>query len=309
MKIKSVSFLDDSSFDEIIDIYKNDGIVLVKNIVFNNDINEYSSLYPNNTHRYDVLPKSIDQLSFTKKLGDGLGWFPNSTSSFWDHIIVENHGRTDLSQFSDKDLIICWHLEHVDYDIYNPLLASVWSMWHCELDANGNAGNTFFVDSQKVYDLLDEDEKSFISKCFLSWYDIDNSGPHEGSAVVNHWLTNKPIIRIEITPSVVTDLKLFSGRSPRDDEIKRFNSIKSKIMSIIENNTDIRMVHSWQKNDIIVVDLQRMAHTVTGGFKSKDRMFTNFFAYLKNPYDMEEQEKPLIWREEWIKNQNNFDIM
>lgn len=293
---------------EISDIYKEFGIVVIRGLSFDKDRQEYNKIYPNNKHQYDVATTASEQFDLVKKLGDILGWSPNSEVDSWDDIIVENHSRMDLSGFSSEDTIICWHLEHVDYDMYDPLLASVWTMWHCDLDKDGKAGNTWFVDSEMVYKELSKKDQQFLSKCFLQWYDIDGSGPHQAKAVVPHWLTKNNIIRIELTPGLDLELLEFDGRSPTNQEAQEFKIVFSKVMNIIENNKKIRLVHRWQKDDIVIPDLQRMAHTVTGGFSSKDRIFTNFFTYLKDPRKLKEEEKPLIWRKDWTEkvfgNQN-----
>jgi len=303
MKIKIVNIIKNLSdqLKEVADIYKKDGIVVIRGLSFNEDIKEYKRIYPNNQHQYDVLPLAKEQFKLVKELGDILGWIPNKNTESWEDIIVENHSRLEAPSQSPNDLIISWHLEHVDYDMYDPLLASVWSMWHCKLEPGGQSGNTWFIDSEKIYKELDEEEGEFLSKCFLTWYDIDGSGPHLGNAVVNHWLTKNKIIRIEITPEVEVNLFRFDNEVPTIAHIEKFKLIFKKVMDIVENNKNLRMVHQWEENDVVIPDLQRMAHTVTGGFNSKDRIFTNFFVYAKDPRSLEETEKPLIWRKDWTE--------
>jgi hypothetical protein len=41
------------------------------------------------------------------------------------------------------------------------------------------------------------------------------------------------------------------------------------------------MVHRWQQGDLIIPDMFKLAHAVTGGFKSEDREFRGIWAYQK----------------------------
>lgn len=283
--------------DEIKQVFLKDGVFALRGLKL--DADEYQRIYPDKVVDKNLLPKAPEQFELTKTLGDFFGWYPNSKSTSWDHIMVENHSRNDISKYSKDDNIIDWHLEHVDYDSHIPLLASVWSMWNLSLAPSSGSGNTLFVDSALLYSELSDSDAEFLSKCLVTWYDTDNSGPHSSEAVVEHWLTGSPTIRLEITSSVRLFLKSFDGKTPAQEEKNRFDQIKKNIVQRIGTNK-LSLVHEWYLGDVVVPDLQRMAHTVTGGFKPHERTFTNFFTYLRDPYLLSEAEKPLIWRQEWV---------
>lgn len=285
------------NLEEIKQVFVKDGVFALRGLSL--DADEYPRIYPHNVVNQDLLPKAPEQFELTKMLGDFFGWHPNSKSTFWDHIMVENHSRNDISKYSKDDNIIAWHLEHVDYDSHIPLLASTWSMWNLEIIPGSGAGNTFFTDSGLLHKELNHSDAEFLSKCLVTWYDIDTSGPHKSPAVVKHWLTGKPIIRLEITPSVKLFLKSFDERVPTQEEKNRFDEIKKNIVQRVRTS-ELSLVHEWLCGDVVVPDLQRMAHTVTGGFRPHERTFTNFFTYLKDPYLLSEAEKPAIWRQEWV---------
>lgn len=239
------------------------------------------------------------QLDLCKRLGDILGWYPNSNTKNWDHRWVEDHSRAEKDEKTKNDIIIDWHLEHVDYDIYCKMVAANWNMWNFKADPG--SGSTLFVDSSEVYDLLSKEDQLFLSRCNLTWfdYDIDNpgSGPHYGPAIVPHWISKKPVIRIEITTFVEPRIHLFDDSVPSEDQQLIFKNLRLKIMDIIANNEEIRFVHEWQQADVVIPDLQRMAHTVLGGFKSEDRTFTNFWSFDKDPDILSINERPLVWRD------------
>lgn len=236
-----------------------------------------------------------DHFKLTTSLGDILGWYPNSDSKEILHKYTEDHGHNEGKKGkSGSDVILNWHLEHVDYDYYCPLVAGVWNMWNFKCDPS--AGITYFVDSSEVYNLMTEEEKDFLSKSLVVWADLDESGPHRAKAIQPHWKTGKPVIRIEITDGVKLRLESFDGREPTQEEQEKFQKLNSKFFDIVENNEDIRFYHSWKENDIVIPDLWVMAHAVTGGFDSKDRTFTGYWIFSKDPESLEEDEMPLVWR-------------
>jgi alpha-ketoglutarate-dependent taurine dioxygenase len=242
--------------------------------------------------------KEEEHLDLAKKMGDILGWFPNSNTSFWKHRCIEDHSRTDKTLSDADNILIDWHLEHVDYDIYCPIVGALWNMWNFK--ENSEVGKTLFVDSCEVYEMLTKSEQDFLAGCILEWFDSDldnpGSGPHQAPVIVEHWISKKPLIRIEITTSVETVLKKNNGKNPSEEDIKLFNDIKNKILNIISNNNEIRFTHKWTEGDVLIPDLQRMAHTITGGFSSEKRTFTNFWTFSKNPDILKDNEKPLVWR-------------
>lgn len=282
-----------SSMDEISAEFISSGVLAIRGLSLDND--EYESIFPDNSNKHqDIVPSAIDQTNLAKHLGDRLGWFPNSSVDSWSRKFVENHSRLDLSLSSPDQPIIDWHLEHVDYDSYIYLVASVWNMWH--FDSIPGTGNTWFVDSLKLYDSLNKADRDFLSACILQWYDSDGSGPHQAPAVAKHWLRLGDQVRMEITTGVRLSISSYHGSPPTEEQQAEFRQIKIRIMKLIYAMGEEKSYHSWKKGDVVIVDLFRMIHTVGGGFDHKDRIFTNIFAYSKNPEILSEEEKPIIWR-------------
>lgn len=236
-----------------------------------------------------------EQEKLTRDLGDVIGWFPNNLSPNIINKYTESHSQnTRMSGSDGKKVILDWHIEHVDYDAYCPLVAGLWNMW--KFNCEPGTGLTYFVDTTKVYALLDESEKQFLLDSEISWTDSYGFGPHYGVAAVPHWLTSEPTIRVEITLHVKTTLHSYKGSSPSEADVDTFNTIHGKIMNIIENNLDLRHVYEWQQGDILIPDLFSMAHAVTGGFDPKDRSFTGHWLFSKDPSSLSVEERPYAWR-------------
>ena len=234
------------------------------------------------------------QFAFSKKLGDVLGWFPNSVNETWDHQWEEGHSSVSKVSQGPDEIIIDWHLEHVDYDPFCPMVAAMWNMWNFK--SKPGSGNTMFVDSSEVYQLLSDQDKDFLNGCNVEWLTSHGDGPHESLAVRKHWIHQNPVIRVDITERAKVRLKSLHGSKPTSLDQQRFLTIMSFVIENIHNNLDIRYVHSWQEGDILIPDLQKMAHTVCGGFNIGDRTFTNFWSFLRNPQALSPEETPKAWR-------------
>lgn len=241
-----------------------------------------------------------EQIELVKALGDIIGWYPNSSSKDLLHKYLENHASNGGLKSSDPDQIILdWHLEHVDYDEYVPLIGGVWNMLKFQCDPE--AGKTYFSDSCLAYEMFTKEEQDFLSKCYLTWYDVNGSGPNYAPVVVSHWLSGNPLIRIEITKQVDTQLHKFDGRQPTDEEVHKFKELKNKFHDIIDNYEPHRIVHRWQEGDIVIPDLFRMGHAVTGGFDPSEREFNGFWLFSENPEGRAQEDMPIVWRDEWAK--------
>ena len=246
---------------------------------------------------------SIRGLSFSKEeqekltldLGDTIGWFPNNSSPTILNKYTESHSQnTRVSDSDGQKIILDWHIEHVDYDRHCPLVAGLWNMWH--FDCTPGTGLTYFVDTTKVYTLLDESEQQFLLDSEISWTDAYGFGPHYGTAAVPHWITGDPTIRIEITRHIKTSLILYKGSEPSEERVSAFKTLQDKILDIIETNLDLRYVYQWQQGDILIPDLFSLAHAVTGGFDPKDRSFTGHWLFSKDPSSLTDEELPDAWR-------------
>lgn len=236
-----------------------------------------------------------EQIQLVKDLGDLIGWYPNNKSRDILHKYQENHSANKYLEYSEPDeVILDWHLEHVDYDSFVPLVGGVWNMFKFTCDSN--VGKTYFLDSCEAYKLFTEEEQEFLKKITLVWNDVDGSGPHYAPVVVNHWISGNPLIRIEITKEVNPIISDFDGREATNEEMLRFLELKAKFHDIVDNNEDLRIIHKWQQGDIAIPDLYRMAHAVTGGFDSSEREFWGFWLFSKNPEIEDPEKMPIVWR-------------
>jgi alpha-ketoglutarate-dependent taurine dioxygenase len=226
-----------------------------------------------------------EQFDFAKKLGNLIGWsLLNDTSEY-----IENHVRKSDFKHGPDDIIVEWHVEHTYYT--NPIVASTWNMYNFK--TNPENGKTYFVDTNVVFNMLSKEEQEFLTSCIIVEPDsVRNSQLKTGFVsgqthladnypiIVKHWLTSKPIIRFTILPEpMIMKLVSYKNQDPNKDTLKYFKSLIRKIEDIIWNNEDIRIVHRWQQGDLVIPDLFKLAHAVTGGFRPEDREFRGIWGY------------------------------
>jgi alpha-ketoglutarate-dependent taurine dioxygenase len=78
---------------------------------------------------------------------------------------------------------------------------------------------------------------------------------------------------------MIVDLVSYKSESPKKSELRYFQTLIRKIEDIVWNNEDIRIVHRWQQGDLVIPDLFKLAHAVTGGFRPEDREFRGIWGY------------------------------
>lgn len=236
----------------------------------------------------------LEQKSLVQTLGDLAGWYPNTSSVDIKHVYREDHGSNKASVFtSGNDIMLDWHLEHVEYDAYIPLIGGLWNMMNFKCDKE--SGKTYFLDSQEAYKLLSKDNIDFLLKSVLTWKATNGTGPHFSPAIKNHWKTKNPLVRLEITESVYVSLNTFDNRPPTPREKEKFKEIEREFKYIVKENLDLRIVHKWEEGDIVIPDLFRMAHAVTGGFDPKDRKFTGMWLFAGDLEKSPKENLPNWW--------------
>lgn len=246
-------------------------------------LDDIASLYKTNVVVGVRGPNLSDeeQVIFTKALGDMLGWYPNNTSDFKQKY-QENHSK-NLAKDSTTGDEVClpWHLEWVKYD--NPIIGATWNMIHFEIDPEN--GKTYFVDSSKIYEQMPEDMKAFALRCVSGWYEVNGSGPYYTKVVQEHPITKDLVLRIDITKvdSTLDLLHTVDGREPTDEERAKYVELRDHFTDQAYNNEDIRVVHRWEKGDLLIPNMFKAIHAVTGGFDSKDREFIGYWAYPEEP--------------------------
>jgi alpha-ketoglutarate-dependent taurine dioxygenase len=154
-------------------------------------------------------------------------------------------------------------------------------MFH--LNTIDGAGKTYFVDTSKVYELLDDDAKNFLSNCILK-IDLDKQNlplveEPKYNIVLPHWLTNKPVIRMSLSRWVDDEIFSINGNDPTEKDYEMFRQSALKVIDLIENDESIRIVHDWKQGDLVLMDAFKLAHAVTGGFKPEDREFTGIWGH------------------------------
>jgi alpha-ketoglutarate-dependent taurine dioxygenase len=226
-----------------------------------------------------------EQFDLAKRLGKLIGWSLLDDKSEY----IENHVRKSEIKSGPDDIIVEWHVEHTYYK--NPIVASTWNMYNFKTD-NDN-GKTYFVDTGVVFEMLTTEEQEFLLNSIIIEPDViresqlrngfvsENTNLVDNYPIVSkHWLTDKPIIRFTILPEhMMVKLVSYKGESPDADTVSYFESLIRKIQDIIWNNEDIRMVHKWQKGDLLIPDMFKLAHAVTGGFNHEDREFRGIWGY------------------------------
>jgi alpha-ketoglutarate-dependent taurine dioxygenase len=255
-----------------------------------NNFNHYKNKFINDSFLVfrNANLSNEEHLVFHKTLGDLFGWHTNvlegKTSSY-----TENHSSNELMGSVGKDeIMLKWHIEHIYYE--NPIVAATWNM--SLFKTNSENGKTYFVDIEKVYSKMSDDYKSFLSRCMINAASVDNGIGHSGlfknnfKAIEKHWITNNPIIRVRILEKDESNISLvsFDNSIPNQDEINKFDEICLWISNEVYNNEDIRIVHKWNKGDIFIPDMFKLAHAVTGGFDPKDRQFTGIWGHQFNDF-------------------------
>jgi alpha-ketoglutarate-dependent taurine dioxygenase len=239
-----------------------------------------------------------DQLELVKILGDVAGWTPNTSTNF-NHQYTESHSSSpSLPGSEGSQIILKWHMEHIDYDNYSPIVAGVWNMQ--KFTCSPDVGMTYFIDSRNIYEMLfSEEEKKFLRKSEASWlglYPENRQLLNNANVVTNHWLDSREQIRLEMHQISTLDLFKFDGQDPTDEQKDYFQLMVAKFVSEVYTNEDLRIVHQWREGDILIPDLHCLAHAVTGGFSPEQREFTGLWCFAGSPEKLSEDELHPSWK-------------
>jgi len=183
----------------------------------------------------------------------------------------------NIGKVGPDEIMLRWHMEHIYSD--NPIIAATWNMINFNTDNNN--GKTYFVDSEQVYKMMPNEWKNFLEKCTLNW---NEAGINNFQIVKNHWITKNKVFRIRINSDkeLIKESFLVDNNIPSHEEIKLFEEIVVWFANQVMNNEDIRIVHKWKQGDIVIPDMFKLAHAVTGGFDSIDRKFIGIWGYKDN---------------------------
>jgi alpha-ketoglutarate-dependent taurine dioxygenase len=222
-----------------------------------------------------------DHEELQRVMGDVFGWYPNTTAGSISRYIEDHEKNTQRTETNKDEVVLSWHVEHPYYD--NPIVAGLWNM--LTFNIKQGHGNTLFLDTARVYEMLSESDKEFLEKCVVNSYSYGYfDRMFTTKAIKPHWLTKEPLVRFSLdnVREGWHDLHSFDGRKPTKEESERYLKVANWIVDEINNNEDLRIIHEWQEGDVIIPDLHKLAHAVMGGFSPKDRKFTGLWSYEKN---------------------------
>jgi alpha-ketoglutarate-dependent taurine dioxygenase len=262
---------------EIIDSFKSYGLVLIKGHRFSYD----------------------EQADLAKRLGDVFEWNVNSNIEE-DGLKVASHvgGQSidpdkEYNHYKDEYLLD-WHIEQVYY-VYSPL-AGFWCM--DKLTCPPGHGNTRFIDSNELFNLLSKEEQDFLSNSMILWDKSANDevGPFYTKAVDAHPTTKIPIVRIETDGGcyILPTLYSFNGKQVTEEQEAQFQEILGKIKNELRNNETIRYEQEWAEGDFLIVDLFRMYHAVMGGFSYQERIMSMIVANADVEKNVSYNTKPEV---------------
>ena len=218
-------------------------------------------------------------VELNKFFGEELGWSNFKRDSGEIDKYIEDHSKNkDILNATKDDILVFWHIEHVYYK--NPIVAATWNM--LVFNTSNENGQTYFVDSSKLYKNLKDEWKNFLEVSLVGVNDFDIDIKFDDyKPVGNHWITNEPVIRLRLDKldGMTNKLVYVNGKIPTEEEKNTFKDICSWFNNEVVTNKEIRIVHKWEKGDFVLVDLFRLAHAVSGGFDPADRKFVGIWGY------------------------------
>lgn len=236
-----------------------------------------------------------DQKHLMVELGKKIGWHVSNPYS-------ENHQT--LPKKTGNHCILNWHVEHSYWD--NPICAAAWNMHTFKEDPFN--GRTLFYPMDVYFDNLEDKHKELALTAYIRSYHepeigyslSDYADPHkewnQGDVyiankpiAIDHFLTGKKVYRpIQLGVSVehlgtINCLDNVNGQEPTELQIQRYYKQALDAHEVVAKNkadetSDICLIHEWREGDLLIPDLFRMAHSITGGFESTRRQFYGIWA-------------------------------
>jgi alpha-ketoglutarate-dependent taurine dioxygenase len=230
-----------------------------------------------------------NQIKIINLFGDNFNLQQNSSNTNFSEYIEDHHKHMNEENVEDKNKIMLgWHQEHVE-DKECIFAIGVWNMelFRCEPDA----GKTYFIDMSKVYNSFSSIDKEFLNSCVASIennWEIENPNTQDAvyPLVLNHWITNEKTIRTFYGTGEKPNLYSVNGETPTKLEIDKFNFLHDEIYNKVWLDNDIKIEHMWQEGDLLIPDLFKLAHAVTGGFNENERRLKGIFGTIGNDNDL-----------------------
>lgn len=221
-----------------------------------------------------------EQELLQKKLGDVFGWYPNTKSSDIRRYFEDHKNNKRVNKVGADEIMLNWHVEHVGFS--NPIVAALWNMLTFTTDSEN--GKTYFVDVSEVYNSLPEESKTFLQNSTINARYDQKDLMLNTPAIQKHWAKDMDVIRLPIVNMLKggNDLYRYGNGFPSQTEKQKYLEIAAFIKKEVETNEDIRLVHKWKQGDLVIPDLFRLAHAVTGGFSPEERKFSGLWCHKKD---------------------------
>jgi alpha-ketoglutarate-dependent taurine dioxygenase len=233
-------------------------------------------------------------------LGEKIGWKVAN---------AYNEDHNTLEKQTNDHCILNWHVEHSYWE--NPICAASWNM-HTFKEEDSKNGRTLFYPMDKYFENLSDEDKEFALSAYIKVYHEPKEGhglnefadPHKHWKIGDEWIANRPIAvdhfltgkktyriaNLGVQPNhlgKINCLDNINGEKPTKEQIamyaKQTMQTKMKVAKSLASETDdICLIHEWQEGDLLIPDLFKMAHSITGGFDSRKRKFRGWWATKNN---------------------------
>jgi len=149
-----------------------------------------------------------------------------------------------------------------------------------KFDCPKTSGTTGFVNSDDVFSKMEEDWIGLLRSSIVCH--APNGipiNPIYRNTVTTHRNTGKEILNLG--PTYPTDVLIsVNNEPPTNEHIDTFEVIKKfLIQTVNSHNAKPEHWHEWDVNDLVMIDLTKVYHSVKGGFKIGERKFNRYWAY------------------------------
>jgi hypothetical protein len=233
------------------------------------------------------------QLEIMTLLGDRLNWVPNSRDKI-EFTYTEDHswGIQNVVPFGDNDIIIDWHLEHINYRYAQ--ISGFWNM--VEFSCPKSSGSTGFVNVITIFESMPDEWKNFLHKCKIINYSriseeyghicfYSNGAPFRSfvrNAIQKHPYKEIYVPRLDTrgwTDIENQELYLVDDMTPTKIEINMFAEINQYMVKNVWDNKDIQMWWNWDRGDALMHDVFSLTHSARGGFSLGQRVFCGMWGF------------------------------
>lgn len=150
-------------------------------------------------------------------------------------------------------------------------------MYHLTPDSKG--GQTRFVDLEKIYTILDEENLNFIKNIKVSnWNADDPNDPLYRENIVPH---EHPTLRIH--PETNRISVYYTGLTTIGKDNDKWMLYLKKLRELFEDHSNYIYI-DWSKNDLVIWDNRCTAHCLMGGFELDTRKFNKIEIGKSKPF-------------------------